>query len=191
LALCIESHPHSNEFHDSYSSYNAVMAPTPVKPIPVPTSVEIPKVEPGRDEFADHPHIDIKTQGRAPMPPMPIEPEVRIDEDAQAHVGEGKTVAHEPEVVPTVEREVDMPKVSVTPDTEVDEVPQKAEPAPQAVPKAAPPPPAPAAGDPRVAAHHQEHEPAPPAPVAEAIPLPAEDMEADRVAQALYSEENQ
>jgi hypothetical protein len=177
----------SNEFHDDYARYNpGAMAPTPVKPV---QTVEIPKAEPGRDDFAEHPHVDIKTQGRVVTTPDAdaepiIEIDIEDDDGGAAHVGQGQTVAHEQEVVPTVEREAEARLMSPPPPAET-EIPAPAAPA-QDAPKA----PAPPADEAPAVAQKEAAKPAPPpVPAAEAGALAADEAAVDRVAQALYSEE--
>jgi hypothetical protein len=68
------------------------------------TAVEIPKAEPGKDIFADHPHLDIKSEGRPAPPAAPKDgaPQgVKVNEHAPP-VGEPKTEAKKaPEVIST------------------------------------------------------------------------------------------
>lgn len=86
------------------------MGATPTKPAPAAkaqTTVEVHKAEPVKDVFADHPNIEIKSEGRAVPPPAPgpkdpaAIPNVKVNEQAPP-VGEPKTEAKKaPEVIST------------------------------------------------------------------------------------------
>jgi hypothetical protein len=74
-------------------------APVPVVPKIATTAIEIPKVEPGKDVFAEHPDIEIKSEGRAEPPAAapapknePAKDAVQLDDDAPP-VGQPKTEA--------------------------------------------------------------------------------------------------
>lgn len=94
------------------SQYKAITDATPAQPVvnkPHTDTVQghVEKAAPGKDVFADHPHLDIKSDSR-PAPPQaaPKDPAVIAQENVQVNenplVGEPKTEAKKaPEIIKT------------------------------------------------------------------------------------------